>query len=157
MRRNCEFRALNPSRVGRFYFREESVTATRNRFYKTWTFCGVAEGLADFADRFVESVVEIDESVFGPEFFLKFLASYDLAGVLKQHGQCLEGLFLKANSQAVLPQFARAKIQLEYSKADPRAAMKVFLHEEVDSESECTTPAESVPDQRWGHLPVSLL
>jgi hypothetical protein len=140
MRLRCEFRAANRSRVGRFYFREESVTATRNRFYKTWTFCGVAEGLADFADRFVESVVEIDESVFGPEFFLKFLASYDLAGVLKQHSQCLEGLFLKANSQAVLPQLARAKIQLEYSKAEPRAPMKVFLHEEVNSESECTTP-----------------
>jgi hypothetical protein len=30
--------------------------------------------------------------------------SYDLAGVLKQHRQELEGLFLKGNSQAVLAQ-----------------------------------------------------
>jgi hypothetical protein len=134
MRLGCEFRGANGSRVGRFYFRKEAVTATRNRFYKPWTLCGVAEGFADFADRFVESVVEIDESVLGPEFFLKFLASYDLAGVLKQHGQYLEGLFLKANSQAVLAQFARTKIQLEYPKAERRAALKVFLHEEVNAQ-----------------------
>src|SRR4029077_9307247 len=120
----------------RFYFREEAVTATRNRFYKAWTFCGVAEGLADFADRFVESVVEIDKSVLGPEFFLEFLASHDVAGVLQQHNQCLERLFLKANSQAVLTQFARAKIQLENPKTEPRTAMRVFLHEEVNAQRE---------------------
>jgi len=54
--------------------------------------------------------------------------------VLQQHGQYLEGLFLKANAQAVLPQFARAKIQFEYPKAEPLAAMKVFLHEEVNAQ-----------------------
>jgi len=43
-------------------------------------------------------VIEIHESVCGPECFLNFLASYDLAGVLKQHRQDLEGLFLKPNS-----------------------------------------------------------
>jgi hypothetical protein len=61
-------------------------------------------------------VVEIHESVRRPEFFLKVLTSHDLAGVLKQHGQELNGLFLKANSQVVLAQFASAKIQLETPK-----------------------------------------
>jgi hypothetical protein len=73
-------------------------------------------------------VVEIHESVCGPEFFLKFLASYDLAGVLQQYRQELDGLFLKANSQAVLAQFAGARIQLENPKTEPHPEMKVFLH-----------------------------
>src|ERR1700722_18893723 len=124
----CEFRAANGGRVGRFYFREEAITATRNSFYKARTFCGVAEALANFADRFVVPVVEIHESVRRPEFLLKFLASYDLAGVLKQHGQDLEGLFLKPYSKAVLAQFAGPKIQLENPKKEPPAELMGFFH-----------------------------
>ena len=72
--------------------------ATSNRFHKTGTLGGVAKGLTELVDCFVDPVVEIHESVCGPEFFLKFLASYDLTGALEQHRQDLEGLFLKANS-----------------------------------------------------------
>src|SRR6201984_1189403 len=98
MKLSCEFRAANSSRAGTFYFREEAVTATPNGFYKARTFSRVAESLANFADRFVKPVVEIHESVCRPQLFLKFLTSYDLAGVLKQHRQDLEGLFLKSDS-----------------------------------------------------------
>ena len=134
MKLSCGFGAANRGHVGRPYFRKEAVTATRNSFYKARTLCGVAESLADFADRFVEPVVEIHESVCGPQLFLKLLADYDLAGVLKQHRQNLKRLFLKANSQAVLAQFAGAKVQLENPKAEPRAEVKVFLHKEVNAQ-----------------------
>ena len=123
----CEFRAANRGRVGRFYFREEAITATRNSFYKARTFCGVAEALADFADRSVEPVVEIQESVRRPEFLLKFLASYDLAGVLEQHRQDLEGLFLKPYPKAVPAQFAGPKIQLENPKKGAARGADGFL------------------------------
>ena len=63
-----------------------TVAAPSNGFHKAGTLDGVAEGLTDFADRFVETVVEIHESVRGPELFLEFLTSYDIAGVLKQQG-----------------------------------------------------------------------
>jgi hypothetical protein len=109
-RLSCEFRVANWDPLGNFDLREEAVSATSNRFHKAGTLGGVAEGLTKFIDRFVEPVVEIHESVRGPEFFLKFLTSYDLAGVLQQHRQELEGLFLKANSQVALAQFASAKI-----------------------------------------------
>jgi len=46
----------------------------------------------------------------------------------------MEGLFLKANSQAVLAQFASVTIQLENPKAEPHAEMNVFLHEEVNAQ-----------------------
>jgi len=77
-------------------------------------------------------VVEIHKSVCGPEFFLEFLASYDLAGVLKQRRQDLEGLFLKANSKAVLAQLPSAKIQFEYPKTEPPAQLMVFPHAKVN-------------------------
>src|SRR6266481_5904972 len=110
IRQSGQFRAANSGRIGGFYLCKEAVAATGNGFHKAGTLGGVAEGLADFADRFVEPVVEIHESVRGPEFLLKLLASYDLAGVLSQRRQDLKGLFLKPDSQAVLTQFARAKI-----------------------------------------------
>src|SRR6266852_3673952 len=132
MRLSCEFRAANRNCIDNFNLRKEAVAATSNGFHKAGTLGGVAEGLTDFADRFVEPVVKIHESVRGPEFLLKLLASYDLAGVLKQHRQELEGLFLKANSQAVLAQFARAKIQFEDPKTEPSANLMVFSHGEVN-------------------------
>src|SRR6266849_2926112 len=134
MRLSCGLRTANRRRIGNFDLRQEAVPAPGNGFHKAGTLGGVAQGLADFADRFVEPVVEIHESVRGPESSLKFLASYDLAGVLKQHRQKLEGLFLKANCQAVLAQFAGAKIQLEKPKTEPHAEVKVFLHGKLNAQ-----------------------
>src|SRR5271156_454721 len=125
-----EFRTAKNGFLGNFDVREKAVAPPRNGFNKTGTLRRVAESFTDFADRFVESVVKIHESVRGPKSFLKFIAGYDLAGVLKQQRQKLEGLFLKANSKPVLAQFAGAKIQLENAKAVPTAEVKVFLHKE---------------------------
>src|SRR6266436_9381246 len=132
MRQKGEFRAANSGRIRNFDLRKEAVAATRNGFHKAGSLGGVAEGLTDFADRFVEPVVEIHKSVRGPEFLLQLLASYELAGLLNQHGQKLEGLFLKADSQTVLAQFAGAKIQLENPKTEPPTLVKVFLHGEMN-------------------------
>ena len=85
MRVSCKFRAANRGCMGNFDLREEAVATTSNGFHKAGAFGGVAEGLTDFVNRFVEPVVEIDESVCRPEFPLKFLARYDLAGLVKQH------------------------------------------------------------------------
>jgi hypothetical protein len=53
--------------------------------------------------------------------------------VLKQHRQELEGLCLKVDSEAVLAQFASTNIQLENSKTEPHAEVKVFLHGELNA------------------------
>src|SRR5215470_3149962 len=75
----CEFaseiRATSGSRVDNFDLREEAVAAASNGFDKAGTLGGVAEGLTDFVNRFVQAVVEIHESVCGPKFLLKFLAT----------------------------------------------------------------------------------
>jgi len=147
---SCGLRAVNRGCIGNSYFREEAVAATSNSFYKAGTLGGVAEGLTDFVDRFVEPVVEIDKSVCGPEFFLKFLSSYNLAGVLKKHRQDLEGLFLKPNAQAPLAQFASAKIQFENPKTDRPAHLIGFLHGEVDLVERQYTTGQGSLRQRQG-------
>jgi hypothetical protein len=123
-----EFGAANRGCIGNFDLCEEAIAAPSYGFHKTRTLGGVGEGRADFVDCFVEPVVEIHKSVHGPEFSLKFFASYDFAGVLKQHYQDLEWLCLKPNSQAVLAQFASARIQFENPKTEPPAKQLVFLH-----------------------------
>ena len=124
------FRAVNRGCIGSGDLREEAVAATSNGFHEAGALGGVAKGLTDLVDRFVEPVIEIHESVCGPERFLNLLASDDLAGVLEQHRQDLEGLFLKPNSQAVLAQFASSKIQLENPKTEPPTRVRVLWHEE---------------------------
>jgi hypothetical protein len=76
-------------------------------------------------------VVEIHEGVCGPQLLPKFLTCDDLAGVLEQHRQDLDGLLLKADSQALLGQFAGAKVQLEHAKAEPLANLTGFSHRQV--------------------------
>jgi hypothetical protein len=90
-----ESRAANWDYLGGFFgLREEAVAAPSDGFHKAGTLGGVAEGLTEFIDGFVEPVVEIYKSIRRPKFLLKFFASYDLTGVLQQHRQHLEGLFL---------------------------------------------------------------
>ena len=132
MRLNCDVRAANRGRIGNSDISEEPVSATSNGFDEAGTLGGVAEGLTDLVDRLVEPVVEIHECVRGPEFLLKFLATDDLAGVLEQHRQNLEGLLLKPDSQAALAQFASAKIHLENPKTEPPARLMVRFHAEVN-------------------------
>jgi hypothetical protein len=98
MKLSCGFWAANGDCLGNSDVSEEAVAATGHSFDEAGTLGGVAEGLTDFVDRLVQPVVEIDERVCGPEFLLKFLAPDDLAGVLEQHCQHLEGLLLKPHS-----------------------------------------------------------
>ena len=132
MRLRCGFRAANRCRIGNSDVSDEAVAATSNGFDEAGTLGGVAERLTDLVDRLVEPVVEIHERVRGPELLLKFLATDDLAGVLEQHRQDLEGLLLKPDSQAALAQFASTKIQLEDPKTEPPANLMVRFHDEVN-------------------------
>jgi hypothetical protein len=98
-------------------------------------------------------MVEIYERVRGPESFLELLASYDLAGMLDEHRQDLERLFLKANAQAAPPQFASTKIQFEDPESEPPADPMDFPHSELNlSESECIT-GQILADPEEGTAP----
>lgn len=133
-------RAGSRACVGNPHLREEAVAPPRNSLHKVRSLSRVAERLTDFADGFVETVVEIYESIRGPEFLLKFFPSHNFSGVLDQGHQELERLFLQANSQTVLAQLASAEVQFENPKAEPLTRVRFFLHVESNpGERECTT------------------
>jgi hypothetical protein len=145
MRLKCGFSATNRDCIGSSDVSEEAVAAASDSFDEAGTLGGVAEGLTDFVDRLVEPVVEIHERLRGPEFLLKFLATDDLAGVLEQHRQDPEGLFLEPDSQAALAQFASTKIHFENPKTEPLARLMSDFHEEAESRVKSTTPLLDPP------------
>jgi hypothetical protein len=121
---------VGDNRIGDFDLCEETVAAAGNRFHKAGAAGGVAQGLADFVYGFVEPVVEIHESVCGPNLLLKFLSAHHLPSVLQKHDQHSERLFLKFDPQTILAQFAAAEINLEDPEADTSGKMMVFWHGE---------------------------
>ena len=97
---------------------DEAVSAAGKGFDVAWARGGVSEGLADFVDGGVEAVVEIDESVGGPEFLLELFARDDFASAFEKQGENLERLALQAELDAAFAQFAGAEIEFEDSKAE---------------------------------------
>jgi len=112
---SVERRSVDNSHVS-----DEAVTAASYRLNKTRILRRIAQRLTDFIDRFVESVVEVHDSVGGPKFRLEFLTRYHLAHALEQHRQDLKRLLLQFDLQAFPAQFARSKINLESPEADLR-------------------------------------
>src|SRR5579862_1396372 len=82
LRLRCGIPSANRGSIANSDLREKAVATAGNGLDKAGALGGVAQGLPDFVDHFVEPVVEIHKSICGPEFFLKFLATYDFARVL---------------------------------------------------------------------------
>src|SRR5438552_2270054 len=111
--------------VGNLYFGEKAIAAASHGFHKARTFRRVAESFADFVDRFVEPMIEVDEGVRGPEPFLKILASNNFAGIQHKHREDLKRLFLKPDALAVLAQFAGPEVHLENPEAEALAELRL--------------------------------
>src|SRR5271155_4263827 len=126
-----KFRVANRGCVRRFDLRKEAVAAPSNGFHKAWTLGRISERVTDFVYCLIQPVIEIHESVCGPELFLQLLARYHLAGTLQEHREELEGLFLQPDAQAMFAQFPSAKIHLENSKPESPVGLMVCLHGEV--------------------------
>ena len=96
---------------------DKAVSAAGDCLDKTRAGGGISEGLADLVDGGVQAVIEVDESVGGPELLLQLLAGDDLAGAVEQESQDLERLSLEAEPHAILAQFPGGEIELEDSEA----------------------------------------
>jgi hypothetical protein len=92
-------------------FREETVAATRNCFYKSRAVGGVAKGFTDFIDGFVKPMVEIHKGICGPELLLQVLTTYYLSSVLDKHSQELKWLLLDSDLDAVLSEFVGCRLR----------------------------------------------
>ena len=109
--------------VGRLddaYGGDETVATAGEGFDEAGIFGGVAEGFADLVNGGAEGVVEIDDCVFSPETGLQFFAGDDLSGAFEEGGEDLEGLALKLDAEAGLPQFSTLQIDLVEAEAKSR-------------------------------------
>ena len=116
------FRYACRARLG-FQFPDEKIAAAGNRFDIPGVCGGVAQDVADLLDRGVEAIVEIHESLRGPQLLLQFLAGNDLAGIFQEHLENLKGLTLQFGTNAVFSQFTRAEINFEPIEAQCRTRL----------------------------------
>lgn len=95
---------------------DEAVAEAREGFNEAWAGGGVAQQLAEFVDGGVEILIVVDVGI-GPEAFAKGFARDDAAGILEEQLENKERLFLQAQAQAVLTEFAGLEVHLKNAKA----------------------------------------
>jgi len=78
----------------------------------------VAEGSADFADSGVDSLLDVDEDIFGPEFGGDLFAGHELAALFDEEHQELQGQAFEADGRAAAVELEAGVIQLEFVKTD---------------------------------------
>jgi len=78
----------------------------------------VAENAAEFFDGGVEGVVEINESVLGPDALTKFLASDQYSRFFEESSEDLKRLALAADAHAVFAKDTTLKVELEDRKTN---------------------------------------
>ncbi len=93
------------------------------RLDEPWIIGVVAQRSAQPFDGGIQAVLEVDERSRRPQTLAQLIARHDLARTLDHHRENLEGLILKPDADAALPQLARAQINLEGSESlDVRCA-----------------------------------
>ena len=85
---------------------DKAVAAARERFDEARLVGGIPQHLPHFTDSNIEAFFEIDESIAGPEPFVKRLTGDELAGAFEQRGENLERLPLQPNLHPTLAEFA---------------------------------------------------
>ena len=90
----------------------ESISGSRNCLDKQRTIGRIAERLAQSFDGIIQSVVEINEGVGGPEPLSKFFSRHQLARAFEERLKNRERLILKVNFVTVLSK------TLEYTLLD---------------------------------------
>jgi hypothetical protein len=95
---------------------EKSVAAARNSLNEARAFGGVTERFTNFTDRFVETVIEVNDRSW-PEPAAQLFPGYQLSRSFQQHRQHLEGLLLQFQAHAPFAEFAGSEIDFEEPKA----------------------------------------
>jgi hypothetical protein len=74
---------------------DEAVPALREGFDETRPFSVVSQSFPESINSFVETAIEVNERVTGPQSFCKLFPCHNLAGVLQQQNEHLKGLLLQ--------------------------------------------------------------
>jgi hypothetical protein len=89
----------------------KTVPAASYGFDVSRFFGGVVEGGAQAVNRCVQTVVEINEGIGGPDSFLKFFAGCNLTRIFQQRLQNQERLLLQTYANASSAKLARPMIE----------------------------------------------
>lgn len=95
----------------------EAVAAAGEGFDEAGVSGGVAEGLAEAVDGGVDAVVEVDVGAGRPEGAGDVVAGEELAGLLEEEAEELEGLGVDADAGALAAEFAGGWVGLEDAEA----------------------------------------
>jgi hypothetical protein len=107
---------------------DKTIAAAWERFDVAGIVRGIAERFTEAHDGGIQAVVEINESVTGPEALLQFLASDHFAAMFEKDGENLAGLFLKFYPNAMFAQFAGAEVEFVRAKAQRVRRYRGILH-----------------------------
>jgi hypothetical protein len=119
--------------------RDEAVTAARQGLDKTGAFRGISQRFADLVDRYIQSLIEINKCVAGPDLVPKLVAGDDSAVLFQQRSEYLEWLILQTNLRPILAKLPAREVGFEDSKPDqtPRLVRRIhqsnFVGESITS------------------------
>ena len=96
---------------------DEAVSTAGQGFEEARARSEIAQRLANFVHRRIQAVIEIDESIGGPDFFAQVVARDHLTGILQQGSENLKRLFLKPYASAVFAQLSGGQVDFKNAKA----------------------------------------
>jgi hypothetical protein len=85
---------------------KEPISALWNGLDVSGIFGVVVQRLSEFANRYPETAVEVDEGIAGPEAAAKFLAADDFSRGFEEDEEEPIGLLLQPDGSPVLEEFA---------------------------------------------------
>src|SRR5882757_3473803 len=107
-------------RTGRFHaihWRDEAVSATRESLDEARTGRGITQRFANLVNGGIQAVVEIDESVGGPDFLTQVIACNYAPGTFEQNAEDLKRLLLETHESAILAELSGRQVHLKDAKA----------------------------------------
>lgn len=96
--------------------KKEAIPKARNSFDETRLGGRIPQNFAQFFDRCIQTVFEVNECVGTPELVANFVSGDEFAGVIQKHLENQNRLAAQLDAGATLPQFPCDRIQLEGSK-----------------------------------------
>ena len=110
-------------------WKDKPVTTSTQRLHVLWLFGRIRQGIAKPPHRGVQSVIEINERIGGPQPRAHLFARNNLARAFQQHGKNLEGLVLDLYSAAIAAQFSGPHVHFKGTEAhNPRSITGHYFH-----------------------------
>ena|SRR5215831_11326963 len=109
---------LRAGRTSRLDMPKESVSTSSECLNKNGSLRRVSERFTQPFDSGIQTVIEVDERIHGPELGTQLIASNKFPWSLEQRSQHLKGLLLKSYFVSPLAQFSGLQVHFERTEPD---------------------------------------